>query len=800
MTDIEREMLVALRDEYIEDQFNHLNNEQLKAVLNVTGPEIILAGAGSGKTTVLVNRIEHILKFGVAYKSTSLRPQAESISLLEQLIRWKNTGERLDKQCEDALSINKPAPWNIVAITFTNKAANELKDRIQKQIGEDNGKKVQAQTFHSLCQKILRIEHEAIGFPSHFTIYDSDDQKRVMKEVIHEVYGEAIDDGELTLDVKTAIEYIQRFKDNLMQTDYIEAKMQELDDQTYEYKYYSLYKPYQTELKLAKAMDFDDLVYQTVELFSNRPDILSKYQYKYKYIHVDEYQDTSKAQCTLVDLLAGYWKNICVVGDDDQSIYSFRGALVDNILNFDKRYEHTYSVKLEQNYRQTKNILGAANQVIKNNTKRTDKKLWTQSEDGQKVMIHQEEQSFDEAVWVADNIKALNDYKNTVVLYRNNSLSAMMEQEFIRQSIPYRIIGGVKFFDRKEVKDILAYLQILVNPEDNLRLKRIINVPARKIGKTTIDKIENIQKSKGISMLEVCRNSQSYRELQRQSKAIQGFINIYDKLHTDLDEIPLQDMIRNIYDTVGYNDVIEQKANAADALFNINQLESMADKYENKEDRDTSVVVQQGFLEEISLVQDLDNLNKSEDTVKMMTMHQSKGLEFQNVFLIGWIAGVFPQAIAVQNGNIEEERRLAYVGITRAKKRLYITFTNSQFAWGQYSRQSPQSFLFEIDKQYITGCDLGAYTKRLEDDKKVKAEKEARTLEMDESGHTGLDEKQCTNVKELPDIGDTLKDDSGIIYNVKNILKYGEVHLVFVESQAGQRQTMVWERQSLHII
>lgn len=766
-------------DRYIENRIGHqLNDMQTKAALHTCGPELIIAGAGTGKTTVLVNRIVNLLKFGTSYQFKSYDESKFSDRQLEQLYRCEG-----NEELDELLTNDVPNPWNILAITFTNKAAGELRNRIAKAVGEDLAKDITAQTFHSLCAKLLRIESKYTEYQSHFTIYDSDDSKRVMKDIIKDKY-DPDGNGECDLDVQTALDYIQTFKDNMKSVDDVEEDIRNCvyDTSSIEYQYVQLYKPYQEFLKSADAMDFDDLIFNMVKLLEQNSEVLDKYQTKYKYILVDEYQDTSKAQSELVKLLAGGWFNVCVVGDEDQSIYSFRGAVVDNILKFPDIYPGTYVVTLEQNYRSTGNILKLANQVIKNNKNRTEKALWTKSNSGAYIEYKDADSDIDEQTWIADQIQDNKfKYSETVILYRMNQQSASIERVFINKKIPYRIVGGLKFFDRKEVKDILQYLQMLVNPKDTVRIKRIINVPARRIGNQTVEKVERIAKDNGITMIDVCRNPEKWSSIKRAGTSLRKFYDIYKSLVGQLDKIPLQDLIQQIYDESEYENAILGSTNFDDRKMNIAQLESMADDFE----RNNPTKQAQDFLEEISLLSDVDSYDDKKDCVTLMTMHASKGLEFNNVFVIGWNDGIFPQNRVIQEADLdpdrlEEERRLAYVAITRARKRLFISRVDQMFLWGQFKTFQPSRFLMEFDTQVFKD--------------------ELKQLNRYRNKKTDVNKKKTERLVNLPVSGDTVIDRAGNKFELVELRNLGKCHLAFIKNDSGTIERVIWEYANLRIV
>lgn len=766
-------------DRYIENRIGHqLNDMQTKAALHTCGPELIIAGAGTGKTTVLVNRIVNLLKFGTSYQFKSYDESKFSDRQLEQLYKCE-----VNEELDELLANDVPNPWNILAITFTNKAAGELRNRIAKAVGEDLAKDITAQTFHSLCAKLLRIESKYTEYQSHFTIYDSDDSKRVMKDIIKDKY-DPDGNGECDLDAQTALDYIQTFKDNMKSVDDVEEDIRNCvyDTSSIEYQYVQLYKPYQEFLKSADAMDFDDLIFNMVKLLEQNSEVLDKYQTRYKYILVDEYQDTSKAQSELVKLLAGGWFNVCVVGDEDQSIYSFRGAVVDNILKFPDIYPGTYVVTLEQNYRSTGNILKLANQVIKNNKNRTDKALWTKSNSGAYIEYKDADSDTDEQTWIANQIQDNKfKYSETVILYRMNQQSASIERVFINKKIPYRIVGGLKFFDRKEVKDILQYLQMLVNPKDTVRIKRIINVPARRIGNQTVEKVERIAKDNGITMIDVCRNPEKWSSIKRAGTSLRKFYDIYESLVGQLDKIPLQDLIQQIYDESEYENAILGSTNFEDRKMNIAQLESMADDFE----RNNPTKQAQDFLEEISLLSDVDSYDDKKDCVTLMTMHASKGLEFSNVFVIGWNDGIFPQNRVIQEADLdpdrlEEERRLAYVAITRARKRLFISRVDQMFLWGQFKTFQPSRFLMEFDTQVFKD--------------------ELRQLNRYKNKKTDVDKQKTERLVNLPISGDTVIDRAGNKFELIELRNLGKCHLAFIKNASGTIERVIWEYANLRIV
>lgn len=693
MPDITTEYL-ALRDQYIEARFARLNAVQRQAVFATEGPLLILAGAGSGKTTVLVNRIANIIRFGSAHGSRELpRPVTEAD--LNDLRTAVANGRDLPRETA-YLAVRPARPWNVLAITFTNKAAGELKERLRAMLGDTLGGDVNASTFHSACVRMLRRDAERIGFPKSFTIYDSDDQQRVIKQIYKDLM---IDDK--FLPVKSAIAQISSFKDKLMSAEEVAG---EPFANTKAQLISKIYTAYAGRLKTAGAMDFDDLIFHTVRLLQNDAEAREYYQNRFRYVVVDEYQDTSVAQFHLVRLLAGGTNNVCVVGDDDQSIYKFRGATIENILNFEKVFSGAKTIRLEQNYRSTANILNAANSVIKNNMGRKGKTLWTESGDGEKVHHYTATNEQDEASHIADvigeHLREGASLKDHAVLYRMNAQSNPIETYFARAGIPYRIVGGQRFFDRKEVKDINSYLAVIVNPRDDVRLRRIINEPARKIGMTTIEKIGELASAAGVPMMEVIAHVRDYPALQRAAAPLERFYEMYRELCDLSVSEPLDVFVGDVIKKSGYEAMLKaMKEEGETRLENLGQLVSSIKTYADQNGEDATLA---GFLEEVALISDLDSYDNDADSVTMMTIHSAKGLEFPYVFVIGMEDGIFPGDMAKYNEeDMEEERRLCYVAITRAKKELYLSSSRTRMIFGQTRRNPPSSFLGEIDPNLL---------------------------------------------------------------------------------------------------
>ena len=676
-----------LKRAILQRRFSHLNPMQRQAVLAVEGPVLILAGAGSGKTTVLIHRIACLLQFGLAsVRQDDMPPLSEEDWRILELAAAD--GSYMERAGQ-LIAHDAPAPWNILAITFTNKAAGELRARLAGMLGT-RGEDVHAATFHAACSRILRAEIEALGYNRNFTIYDTDDSVRVIKDAMAELH---ISDKNFA--PKALLGNISRAKDKMLTP---EGLRQSAGDNFALQVTARIYGRYQQMLKDANALDFDDIILLTVKLFQQFPEVLQKYQRRYRYIMVDEYQDTNHAQYLLVSLLAAHG-NLCVVGDDDQSIYKFRGATIENILSFEQQFGQTKVIRLEQNYRSTGTILDAANAVISRNSQRKGKTLWTQNSRGEKVLYHKAADEQREAHFIASTIRKNHEkgakYSDHAILYRMNALSSTLEQMFIRQGIPYRIIGGLKFFDRKEVKDILAYLAVLNNPDDSLRLRRIINEPKRGIGEATMNTAQQVAESLGQSLYRTLQTAEEYAPLSGKSRALMEFTAMMDGIAESVDEVPLIETLEQVLDQSGYVRALEAKNDmeSRGRLENIGELKTTILKYmEETEEPSLS-----GFLEEIALYTDLDNLSEDDDKVVLMTLHSAKGLEFPYVFITGLEEGIFPGQQAIyEPTELEEERRLAYVGITRAKRELYLTGAAQRMLFGRTTRNRPSRFVGEI--------------------------------------------------------------------------------------------------------
>ena len=630
-----------------------LNEMQQLAVDTTEGPLLILAGAGSGKTTVLVNRVEHIISSHIA------------------------------------------TPWQVLAITFTNKAAGELRERLVSAIGEE-ANDIWAYTFHSCCSRILRRFGEKIGYTNHFTIYDTDDSRRVMKQCQKQL---GIEDK--LINHKSILAEISRAKDSLISP---EEYKQTAQNDFRKSKIAECYELYQAQLKKSDAMDFDDIIFNTVKLLKENEDVRNIYQTQFKYVMVDEYQDTNHAQYVLTSLLADKYKNICVVGDDDQSIYRFRGATIENILSFENHYKGAKVIRLEENYRSTQNILDGANAVISHNKNRKGKTLFTRSGSGDKIVYKTVMSESEESQYIIDEIvKNVNNgmkYSDHAILYRMNAQSRNLEVMLTKSGISHRIIGGHRFFDRKEIKDIVSYLAVINNPSDNVRLQRIINVPKRAIGDTMFANVLEIGAGLGMSAFEVCERADEFQKTSRSASKLMNFTKMIRDFQECIENgMGLNDLLQEVLDVTKYLDYLQEEPETyEDRVNNIKELSSMFIKYEEEsEDANLSE-----FLEDVALISDIDSYNEDEDAVVLMTLHSAKGLEFPVVFIPGMEEGIFPGNQSMfSEEDLEEERRLAYVGITRAKKKLYLISSQQRMLYGQTSRNMPSRFLREIPSSVI---------------------------------------------------------------------------------------------------
>ena len=684
----------ALRNKILAREYPGLNPRQLEAVLYTEGPLLVLAGAGSGKTTVIVHKIAHLIRFG---RTETDLPAPEGLSAQDlEILSWYADGEldELPPHLAQCL-VNHPAkPWQILAITFTNKAAGELKQRLVKRLGS-GGEDIFASTFHSACVRFLRRDAERIGYEKSFTIYDTADQQTLMKSCLKEL---SLDDKKFA--PRAVLSAISNAKDKLIdETEY--AKMNHGD--FYYGTVAELYALYQKKMKANNAMDFDDLIVNTVRLFEECPDVLESYQERFQYILVDEYQDTNHAQYRLVSLLAKKHQNLCVVGDDDQSIYKFRGADIQNILGFEKEFSACRVIKLEENYRSTQTILDAANAVIRHNSDRKGKNLWTASGTGEKIELYAALNEHAEAYHIADTIKALGEsYNNTVILYRMNAMSRILEDALLRSAIPYRVLGGLRFYDRKEIKDLTSYLRLIQNYGDNVALRRIINEPKRGIGAATVDKTEAIALGEGLNMFAVCQRADLFEEFPTAAAAkLKSFAEMIEGLRKELEDgMGLELFVKLVMERTGMMAALKKEKTVENEtrLENLDEFVSMVQEAVKA---DAAITLAQ-LLENISLVSDIDSYDEAQETVTLMTLHSAKGLEFPNVFLMGMEEGVFPGLRAFSDeAEIEEERRLCYVGITRAKERLFLTRAQSRTLFGSTKYNLPSRFLEEIPAELL---------------------------------------------------------------------------------------------------
>lgn len=699
---------IKARRRYIALQFQNLNGMQQEAVMTTEGPLLLLAGAGSGKTTVLINRIANLIRFGRGSDCVDVPDTVteEDVLFLENLAAPLSAFDR--SRAEYLCAVEPAAPWTIIAITFTNKAANELKERLER-ILETGAQDVWAMTFHSACCRILRRDIERLGYSRSFTIYDTADSERLMKEVIKDM---GLDDK--TFPAKYVLSVISREKDKMVSPDELLERAETAGDIRLLHTARA-YKSYQTRLKDNNALDFDDIIFKTVELLQENEDVRTYYQRKFRYVLVDEYQDTNHMQYLLTSLLAGGYENICVVGDDDQSIYRFRGATIENILNFEKQYQGSRIIRLEQNYRSTQSILNAANAVIAHNLGRKGKRLWTANGQGDPITVYEAYDEGAEANFVAGQIisgsKGKN-FKNYAILYRTNAQSNALEFAMKRNGIPYRVIGGMRFFERAEIKDMLSYLSVINNRNDDLRLQRIINNPPRGLGAKTMDAAQRLAQAEGKSLYSVISDPYSYGPLEKAATKFLQFSVLIEELDQLLEDgMSLPEFYDELLSRTGYAAMLEAKQTEENKtrLENIRELKSSIHAYVQNAD----VPSLSGFLEEIALYTDIEQYNEGDDAVVMMTMHSAKGLEFLHVFLVGFEDGLFPGMRAIGDyEEMEEERRLCYVAITRAKQTLTISYAKQRMLYGRTNAALPSRFLREIPEEIVIR--KGAYHRRQE--------------------------------------------------------------------------------------
>ena len=684
---------IALKQQAFRKYFHSLNEQQQQAVFSVNGPVLVLAGAGSGKTTAIISRIVNMIYFGDGYAQADGYLPEEDAVWLQAYIDGKEPEDV--ERLREILAIAPIRPWNILAITFTNKAAGEMRARLASTLGEELASSVHASTFHSACVQILRRSIERLGYGSDFAIYDADDSRKLMKSCLADCNV-----SEKQFPPRGIVQEISNAKDAMISP---EEMWEDAGEDYRKQTVARLYAAYQRHLRESNALDFDDIIYLTVELFRRFPEELAKYQYRFPYVLVDEYQDTNHAQYQLISLLTHASGNLCVVGDDDQSIYRFRGATIENILGFEEEFPDCTVIRLEQNYRSTQNILDAANSVIANNTGRKSKHLWTNAGAGEKITWYRAADESDESAYVSDTIlkqvKAGEKYSDHAILYRMNAQSNMLERALVHKGIPYRIYGGTRFYDRKEIKDILAYMSIVENPNDRVRFERIVNEPKRGIGNATLALLLQISQDLHLSPLEVLQNVEQYPALSKKKTALKKFAELWETLITAEREQPLEQFLDTILEKTGYHGMLESMGEEGTfRLENIEELKTSILTYQN-EAEEASLG---GFLEEISLYTDVDKYEPDQDTVMLMTVHSAKGLEFRNVFLVGMEQGVFPGNRSLSTPqDLEEERRLAYVALTRAKEKLTLTTAASRMLFGMTMRNPPSQFLEEIDKSLL---------------------------------------------------------------------------------------------------
>ena len=689
----------ALRRQLIAREFSAMNPRQLEGVLATEGPLLLLAGAGSGKTTVLINRIANLLRYGRGSDSQEVPDYVTEgdLAFLEEYAQDPAPDPQADSRARLLCALEPAAPWQVIAITFTNKAAGELKQRLEDKIGPE-ARDVWAATFHSACVRILRRYIEHLGYPSSFTIYDTDDSLRVIKESLKELN---MDDK--SFPPRAVLSTISRAKDEmLLAQDFLDQSRAKGDFRLQ--KIANVYLAYEKKLRAAGALDFDDIILHTVRLLQQFPEAREYYQNKFRYVLIDEYQDTNHLQYLLAALLAGGQKNICVVGDDDQSIYRFRGATIENILSFEQEYQNARVIRLEQNYRSTGNILAAANGVIRNNRGRKGKKLWTDHGEGEKVYFYTAGSEREEGLYVATQLlRAYGEgkqWKDCAVLYRMNALSNQIEMALKSNSIPYRVVGGFRFFERAEIKDMLSYLCVIHNPQDDLRLLRVVNNPPRGIGAKTMETARTIAAQEGRSLWDILTNAAQIPALQKAAPKFQKFVDLIQSMQRLAEEADLPEFYETLIQESGYAAMLSEKKDneSKSRLENIHELSSSISGYlENAEEPSLG-----GFLDEVALYTDLDSVEDGDNCVTLMTMHAAKGLEFPIVFSIGMEEGVFPGYRAIgEEEELEEERRLCYVALTRAKERLYLTCAAQRMLFGRTSANLPSRFVQEIPSEHL---------------------------------------------------------------------------------------------------
>lgn len=691
---------ISVKKELFNKLYDNLNKEQREAVLTVNGPLLVLAGAGTGKTTVLVNRIAHIIRFGNAYDSEII-PDGMT---LERLSELKGALGLSKEEIADVLSefITDPCPpWAMLCITFTNKAANEMKERLASVIGQEYASQIWAGTFHSVCAKLLRKYADSLGYNSNFTIYDTDDSKRVILSCIKELNFD-----EKALSPKSVLGAISALKNKLKTPSMFHS---EIGSDFKGNQIASIYTLYQKKLISSNALDFDDIIMQTVSLLTENDEARAYCQRKFKYVSVDEFQDTNYAQLRLVELLSGGYRNLMVVGDDDQSIYKFRGATIENILNFDKEYPDAAVIRLEQNYRSTRVILDAANAVISNNSSRHDKALRTDREGGSKIVVKKCDTQNHESKFIINKIMDMmirerRKYGDFAVLYRTNAQAQNLEQYFVRSGVPHKVIGGQRFYERKEIKDVMSYLALINNRNDDLRLKRIINEPKRKIGEKTVSDIEYLAQLHGVSMMQVMSEASKYPQICKSAQKLTEFVGLIDELTELSSNEPLSELFEQTISRSGYRAMLlDGGEEEADRLNNVQELVSTAIEFEKQRGNEATL---NAYLEDVALITDVDSLSSDGTAVTLMTIHSAKGLEFPVVFIPGFEEGIFPgNQSMISEDEIEEERRLAYVAITRAKDSLFCVHAKERLLYGKTTYNSVSRFVQEIPEECVDGSE-----------------------------------------------------------------------------------------------
>ena len=698
MASIDRKRFLLLRRQIIAGRFQNLNPMQRRAVLKTEGPLLLLAGAGSGKTTVLIHRVANLLTFGCAYESDEIPPYIteDDVDFLENYITTHTPEDRA--RAESLCALRPAEPWSVIAITFTNKAANQLKERLENMLGA-SARDVWAMTFHSACCRILRRDIDRLGYDKRFVIYDAADSTNVIKQALAELN---LDDK--TFPLRSVLNVISKAKDKMRSPEEFRDDAVQTGDIRL-LKIADIYAVYQQKLTRSNALDFDDIIFLTVKLLQENEDIRTFYQRKFRYVLIDEYQDTNHMQYLLASLLAGGYGNICVVGDDDQSIYNFRGASIENILSFEEQYPGTELIRLEQNYRSTVSILNAANAVIANNVGRKGKTLWTENGEGEKIRVYEALTEEDEAIFAANRVlraASAGTFRDCAILYRTNAQSAALERAFQRGGIPYRIIGGHRFFDRAEVKDVLAYLYLINEHSDDFHLLRIVNNPPRGIGEKTMEVVQRQANAAQIPLYDVLRESRDYPSLDRAAVKLKQFADLIEDCEKLLETMTLVEFYDEMLRRIGYLDMLQAK-NDVESMTraeNVRELRSSIVSYMESADEATLA----GFLEEVSLFTDIEQYDADADAAVMMTIHSAKGLEFPHVCIVGMEEGLFPGAASMTDpSELEEERRLCYVAITRAKKTLSMSFADRRMLYGRTTYNRPSRFLYELPEDCTDG-------------------------------------------------------------------------------------------------